>query len=124
MEISVASNVSGTTGTSSIAIKGSPNSSKKFLMNIFLFLLETSKQKKDISLLHSFSQDRTSAHTKIVVGTPNSHFIFNTSSVSARELLRKAVNVVEITIALVFVLLVKLMFVKGLVIKMLRVGAE
>jgi hypothetical protein len=70
------------------------------------------------SFVHSLQNLGVSAHAEIVVGTPDGDFLVLVVLVSAGELLRETVDVIEVTVGLVLVLLVQLGLVESLVIEL------
>jgi hypothetical protein len=70
-------------------------------------------------ILHCISQYRTSSHAQVIVSTPYSHFIGDTSGVGTRKLLSQTIDVVKITIAFILMFLVQFFLVKAFIIKML-----
>lgn len=60
------------------------------------------------NLLNSVEDNRVFAHAEVVISTPYGDFLLDSASVSDREFGRKAVDIVEVPVALVLVLLLEL----------------
>ena len=89
----VAGNISSSSSTSSVIIKG---------------------------LVHGLQDVWVAAHAEVVVGTPHCHFLLLVGQMGARELLCHAIDVVEVAVRLVLVLLVELIVVEALIVEFLR----
>lgn len=115
MKISISCNITSATSTSAITIEGTSR-----LLHVSVCLHTDLRGWTFIGdILHCISQYRTSSHAQVIVSTPYSHFVGNTSGVGTRELLSQTVDVVKITITFVLVLLVQFILVEALIIKVL-----
>jgi hypothetical protein len=67
--------------------------------------------------LHSFKDDWIVAHTEIIVGAPDLDLFLDVASVGNGELCGKSVNVVEVTVGVVLMFLIKFVGIERLVIE-------
>ena len=70
------------------------------------------------SLMHGLQDFRVSTHTQIVVGAPDRYSLVALGHVGLREFLSKAIDVVEVSVGLVLMLLLKFSIVKALIIEL------
>lgn len=70
-----------------------------------------------IYILHRFKNNGIVSHTKVIVGTPDLHFILNIAGMRNRELSGKAIDVIKVAIGLVLMLLFEFSLVKRVIVK-------
>jgi hypothetical protein len=71
--------------------------------------------------VHGLQNVGVATHTQIVVGAPNRHTLLLGCHVSAWELLRQTVDVVEVAVRLVLMLLLQLIVVEAFIIELANV---
>ena len=70
-----------------------------------------------IYILHRFKNNGIVSHTKVIVGTPDLHFILNIAGMRNRELSGKAIDVIKVAIGLVLMLLFEFSLVERVIVK-------
>lgn len=86
MKCTITGNVSRSTSASTVSVKGASNRQPRKLLA------------DNCYSLHGVENDRVSAHTEVVVGTPNIHLILCVGRVRDWELCRQSINVVEVPV--------------------------
>lgn len=74
--------------------------------------------------MHSLEHMWVAAHAQVVVGAPHRHLVLGRFLVRTRKLLGQTVNVVEVSVRLVLVLLLKLILVEAFVVEIGALGSS